>query len=88
MESSLQTCSLPARTLRKASTSRPGWHLAGSAKLQRNKWHPQRIGPFGLGQELSPESDQCYPRCRLWEGRHDRQMPGVGVTDLVPRCWG
>lgn len=47
----LQTCSWPAVIVREASTSQPGRHLAGSAKLQRSKWHLQRIGPLVSGPE-------------------------------------
>lgn len=47
----LQTCSWPAGIAHEASRSQPGRPLAGSAKLQRSKWHLQRTGPLGSGPE-------------------------------------
>lgn len=63
-------------------------HLAGSAKLQRSKWHPQRLEPLGA-PDCVARVGSMLPRCRLRPGRApDRQMPGVGAWEPVPVCGG
>lgn len=64
-----------------------GRHSRAQPSCREANGIPGALGHLGLRQGLSPRSDQCYPRCRLREGRRDRQKPGVGVKDLVPLCW-
>lgn len=69
----LQTCSWPDGIVHEASRSQPGRPLAGSAKLQRSKWHLQRIGPLGSGPEPGTVA------------RVDSMVPALQALGRTPR---
>lgn len=73
---------LLARAMLEASRSRSGGHLAGPAKLQRSKWHFQRIEPLGPSRGRVARVGSMVPALQASTGAHRSANAGSGGSGL------